>query len=159
MSIFSQMLCVIATLGPIGRLPAPGTAGSAIAVLSGLYLMSLGPFILILSCIACIIIGTFASAHYTDMTGRDDPSEVIIDEVAGQWSVLIYIPFGTPNMLIWAATGFILFRFFDILKPPPVSTAEVLPGGFGIMADDIVAGALAGFSLLVLSFFSGTPFI
>ena len=50
-------------------------------------------------------------------------------------------------------------RFFDILKPPPVSTPEVLPGGFGIMADDIVAGALAGFSLLVLSFFSGTPFI
>lgn len=152
-------MCVIATLGPIGRLPAPGTAGSAIAVLSGLYLMYLGPLILILSCIACLIIGTVASTHYTNMTGRKDPSEVIIDEVAGQWSVLICIPYGTPHMLIWVASGFFLFRFFDVLKPPPVSTAEALPGGIGIMADDIVAGALAGFSLLVLSFFLGTPLI
>lgn len=152
-------MLVIATLGPIGRLPAPGTVGSAIAVLSGLYLMSLGPFILILSCITCLIIGTFASAHYTDKTGREDPPEVIIDEVVGQWSVLICIPYETPHMLIWVATGFILFRFFDILKPPPVSSVEALPSGIGIMADDIVAGALSGFTLLIISFFSGKPLI
>ena len=137
------MICIIATLGPIGRLPAPGTAGSAIAVLSGLYLMSLGPFILILSWITCLIIGTFASAHYTDMTGRKDPSEVIIDEVAGQWVALLFI----PHDILYLIAAFILFRLFDITKCWPVNWAERLPGGLGVMVDDLLAGLMAGIIL------------
>ncbi|MDA9765118.1 phosphatidylglycerophosphatase A [Alphaproteobacteria bacterium] len=157
MSVMDKLLQAIATLGPIGKLPAPGTAGSVVAVIIGLYLMSFGPLILGFGCLIVLVIGTIASEHYTRITGRKDPSEVIIDEVAGQWSVLLCIPYGTPDMLIWVGAGFLLFRFFDIVKPPPVSTAEALPGGIGIMADDMVAGTLAGICLLILSYLTGTP--
>ena len=60
-------------------------------------------------------------------------------------------------MLVWVGAGFLLFRFFDILKPPPISTAEAIPGGIGIMADDMVAGMLAGICLLILSYLTGPP--
>jgi phosphatidylglycerophosphatase A len=157
MSVMSKLLQAIATLGPIGHLPAPGTAGSVVAVITGLYLMSFGPIILGLGCLICLVVGTIASEYYTRSTGREDPSEVIIDEVAGQWYVLLCIPYGTPHMLVWVGAGFLLFRFFDILKPPPISTAEAIPGGIGIMADDMVAGMLAGICLLILSYLTGTP--
>ena len=157
MSVMDKLLQAIATLGPIGKLTAPGTAGSVVAVITGLYLMSFGPLILGFGCLIVLVIGTIASEHYTRTTGRKDPSEVIIDEVAGQWSVLLCIPYGTPDMLIWVGAGFLLFRFFDIVKPPPVSTAEALHGGIGIMADDMVAGTLAGICLLILSYLTGTP--
>ena len=144
MSVIDKLLQAIATLGPIGKLPAPGTAGSVVAVITGLYLMSFGPLILGFGCLIVLVIGTIASEHYTRITGRKDPSEVIIDEVAGQWSVLLCIPYGTPDMLIWVGAGFLLFRFFDILKPWPISYLDKhVHGGFGIMIDDVLAGLFA----------------
>jgi phosphatidylglycerophosphatase A len=81
------------------------------------------------------------------MTGKHDNKEIIIDEVVGQWLVLLAIPLSPMwerDYLLLVALGFVLFRVFDILKPPPVSTAEDLPGAAGVIADDVMAGALAG---------------
>ena len=61
MSVMSKLLQAIATLGPIGQLPAPGTAGSVVAVITGLYLMSFGPIILGPGCLICLVVGTIAS--------------------------------------------------------------------------------------------------
>ena len=66
----------------------------------------------------------------------NDPSHIIIDELVGQWLALLFL----PNGLINIAIAFILFRFFDIIKPWPISLIEKLPKGLGVMSDDLVAG-------------------
>ena len=78
--------------------------------------------------------------------GSKDASDIVIDEVAGQWIALLVVPLDWR----WWVGAFLAFRLFDILKPGPVRLAERLPGGYGVMADDIVAGALAAACLLIL---------
>ena len=137
-------LAYFATLGPIGHLrPAPGTIGSAVGVVSGYMLASFGAGIFATATLFVTIIGIFAADAYNQTTSRDDAPEVIIDEVAGQWIALIILPLD----LWWFAAAFVLFRFFDITKIGPVGMAEQLSGGFGVMADDIVAGLLAALCL------------
>ncbi len=147
MSVF---LAQLATLGPIGRyLPAPGTAGSISALITGFFLAKNGFIILLSTLLLVTILGVFAADAYSQLSGKDDAGEVIIDEVAGQWLVLLCIPPNLESALLWYVAGFVLFRLFDILKPWPVSAAEALPGGLGVMADDVVAGILAGMVLLM----------
>lgn len=151
MSVF---LAHLATLGPIGRyLPAPGTAGSVLAVIAGFFLAKNGFIILFSALLLVTILGVFAADAYSRLTSKQDAGEVIIDEVAGQWLVLLCIPPTVNSVLLWYGAGFILFRLFDILKPWPVSAAERLPGGIGVMADDIIAGTLAGMALLMAQLF------
>ena len=151
MSVF---LAQLATLGPIGRyLPAPGTAGSVFALITGFFLAKNGFVILLVALLLITILGVFAANAYSQLTNTDDASEVIIDEVAGQWLVLLCIPPNIDSALLWYGAGFILFRIFDILKPWPVSVAESLPGGTGVMADDVVSGTLAGMVLLMAQLF------
>jgi len=71
--------------------------------------------------------------------GKEDPSEVVIDEVAGQLIALLWAPLRWPYIL----AAFILFRAFDIIKPPPIRQLEDLHGGLGIMMDDVGAGLMA----------------
>ena len=147
MSVF---LAQLATLGPIGRyLPAPGTAGSISALITGFFLAKNGFIILLSALLLVTILGVFAADAYSQLSGKNDAGEVIIDEVAGQWLVLLCIPTSIDSALVWYVAGFVLFRLFDILKPWPVSAAEGLPGGLGVMADDVVAGILAGMVLLM----------
>lgn len=137
----------IATLGPIGTsLPAPGTFGSATALIAGYFILSAGWFWLAGATLAALFIGIWASSVYETHSGKKDASEVIIDEVAGQWSVLLVAPLSLSGFL----AAFLLFRFFDITKPFPVNKAEALEGGLGVMADDMVAGFLAGVGLIAL---------
>ena len=151
MSVF---LAQLATLGPIGRyLPAPGTAGSIAALITGFLIAKNGFFILFSALFLVTLLGVFAADAYSRLTNTDDAGEVIIDEVAGQWLVLLCIPPNIDSAPLWYGAGFILFRLFDILKPWPVSAAERLPGGIGVMADDVVAGTLAGMSLLMAQLF------
>ena len=147
-----KALCFIATLGPIGFLPAPGTAGSLAALVAGWFIATQGYLVLALASLAALLIGIIASETYSQMSNTKDASEVIIDEVAGQWVVLLCIPPLIEGALLWYIAAFILFRFFDITKIGPVGRAEKLGGGIGIMADDIVAGGLAGMCLLALQF-------
>ena len=98
-----------------------------------------------------------ANAHFR-ITGQKDASEVIIDEVGGQWLAMLPIPVApslSSEYLIWVAVAFALFRLFDIWKPGPIRQAEKLqPYATGVMADDIIAGAVAG-AIIILY----TPFV
>ena len=152
--MISVFLAQLATLGPIGRyLPAPGTAGAVSALITGFFLAKSGFIILFSALLLVTILGVFAANAYSQLTNTDDASEVIIDEVAGQWLVLLCIPPAIDSAVLWYGAGFILFRIFDILKPWPVSAAERLPGGIGVMADDVMAGTLAGMALLMAQLF------
>ena len=154
----SGLLAQLATLGPLGRsLPAPGTAGSLFALVTGFFLAKGGILVLLPALLLVTIIGVYSADTYSHLTGKHDAGEVIIDEVAGQWLVLLCIPPNLDTALWWYAAGFLLFRLFDILKPWPVSAAERLPGGIGVMADDLVAGTLAGIALLMAQLFIYTP--
>ena len=139
----------LATLGPVGRLrPAPGSWGSAAAVMLAALLMlaPLAGLILEIATLLACLLGIRAADIYERQTGNKDASDIVIDEVAGQWIALLAAP---PDWRWWIA-AFILFRLFDILKPGPVRMAERLPGGYGVMADDIVAGVLAAACLIFL---------
>lgn len=154
----NALLSHIATLGPIGRsLPAPGTAGSLVALVTGFFLAKGGILVLLPALLLVTIVGVFAADAYAKLTNKKDAGEVIIDEVAGQWLVLLCIPPNLDTAFWWYAAGFILFRLFDILKPWPVSSAERLPDGIGVMADDLVAGTLAGMAILVAQLFIYSP--
>jgi len=143
-------LRLLATLGPIGHLrPAPGTWGSVFGIISGWIIASYSSGLLGLAVFLVTIIGVFAANSYSKHTGRKDAPEIIIDEVAGQWIPLIILPLD----LWWYAAAFVLFRFFDITKLGPVGMAENLPGGVGVMADDIIAGILAALCLWGGAFF------
>lgn len=140
----------LATLGPIGRLPvAPGTFGSAAAVV-------LAPFVLLplplpwrVAVLAALFyVGAQAAGRAERLLGQKDPGQVVIDEVLGQWLTLL--PLAGPDLPELAA-GFVLFRLFDITKPPPIHASERwLPGGYGVMIDDVLAGVYAGVALVVL---------
>ena len=138
------LLCNLATLGPIGHLrPAPGTIGSLVALGTGYLIASFSLGVLVAGILVLSILGIFAAERYGQSTGKKDASEVIIDEVAGQWIPLVIIPLEIE----WYIAAFLLFRFFDISKIGPVGHAERFAGGVGVMADDLVAGILAALVL------------
>lgn len=143
----------IATFFGVGRLhPGPGTWGSAATVvlwsLVAFYLQpGLRAVVAIVLAIVVILIGIPAATSVSRATRSKDPQFVVIDEVAGQLIALIAVPVSWKTFL----AGFILFRVFDIVKPPPVRQLERLPEGTGILLDDVAAGvfALAGMQLLL----------
>lgn len=131
---------VVATVFGSGYLPvAPGTAGSAIGLLlfwpmaAWRWPWQLG------ACLALFLVGALAATRVAARSGRKDPGIVVVDEVVGQWVTLSALPF-TPAT---AALGFLLFRVMDIVKPWPARDLERLPGGWGIVADDVAAGVYA----------------
>jgi phosphatidylglycerophosphatase A len=150
-----QWAMLVATFFGIGHLrPGPGTWGSAAAVVLwavvGHALMpSLRTSAVIALAVLVALIGIPAATQVARYAGKKDPQFVVIDEVAGQLVALIAMPLAWKSFL----AAFILFRVFDILKPPPVRQLESLPEGYGIVLDDIAAGlyALGGLHLLLYS--------
>ncbi len=138
---------LIGTFFGVGLLkPGPGTYGSISAVLlwyAAAHVLHLSPIILALGTAITAIIATFggirAATIVANESGREDPGHVVIDEVAGQLIALIAIPADWPH----AALSLLLFRIFDIFKPPPIRKLERLPGGTGIIFDDAAAGLFA----------------
>jgi phosphatidylglycerophosphatase A len=136
---------LIATFFGIGRLrPGPGTWGSAVTVLlwAGVaYVLapSLRTSVAIALAAVVTLIGIPAATQVARRSGIKDPQFVVIDEVAGQLVALIAVPLAWKTLL----AGFILFRVFDIVKPPPVRQLEALPDGSGIVLDDVAAGLYA----------------
>ncbi len=136
---------LVATFFGAGRLrPGPGTWGSlATALLWWLLASHLPPAarlpVLILLIVITVAVGIPAATLEARGCGKKDPSHVVIDEVAGQLVTLIACPIGWQALL----AGFILFRVFDIVKPPPVRSLERLPEGTGIVVDDLGAGVYA----------------
>lgn len=136
-----QLADWFASVGRAGALPlAPGTWGSLLAV--GVWYATAGFFntgTFLLTIMVLGILGVVASGILVRETGIRDPGRVVIDEYVGQWIALI----GLPRTIPVALVAFLSFRLFDILKPGPVRTLEKLPGGWGVMADDVGAGVLA----------------
>ncbi len=130
----------IATCFRIGYLPlAPGTWGSIFALLVWyFFLVDLSPLLLMIISLVVFFVGVITSASVIESTGNGDPSEVIIDELAGQWIALIAV----PHTLVYGIAAFLLFRILDIFKPPPIKQLERLPGGWGVMLDDVAAGII-----------------
>jgi phosphatidylglycerophosphatase A len=90
------------------------------------------------------LIGIWACGVHARKIGIYDPSECVLDEVAGQWFALLPIALATRGADWWPfVMAFLFFRLFDIWKPWPVSALERLPGGYGIMMDDVLAGLIA----------------
>ena len=141
---------IIATGGGLGFLPkAPGTWGAIGAVA---FYALLGPYLnaLLQSLIAIVLIlsGIWASEIYAQKKDKD-PQEVVIDEIAGQWLTLVSFNISPLNLIL----GFFFFRLFDIWKPLPIKLGEKLPGGIGIMMDDILAGIAANLCLRFINQF------
>lgn len=140
-----KLAWLIATFFGCGRLhPGPGSWASAATVLlwwaisraAGREIQVL--FAVLLACLA-VTLGTPAATRVARESGITDPSFVVVDEVAGQLIALIAAPVRWKTLL----AGFILFRAFDIVKPPPLRLLERIPGGTGIMLDDVGAGLYA----------------
>ena len=124
---------------------APGTTGTLAALPAGVALLWFGgSTALLIGILALSALGLYVSHRYALESGVKDPGEVVIDEAAGMWIALL------PAGLIWwqILSAVVLFRLFDILKPGPVGWADRrFSGGLGIMADDLMAGALAALVL------------
>jgi phosphatidylglycerophosphatase A len=126
--------------------PGPGTYGSISAVLlwyAAAHTLHPAPIALAvgttIAAIIATLVGIPAATIVARESGREDPGHVVIDEVAGQLIALIAIPADWRHAVI----SLLLFRIFDILKPPPIRQLERLPAGTGIMLDDVAAGILA----------------
>jgi phosphatidylglycerophosphatase A len=127
----------------VGRAPVmPGTCSSAVALLlAPVLFLPLGFAGRCALLAALFLLGSLIVGRAERILGVEDPPELCIDEVPGMWLALL--PFTEPSPWLMLA-AFALFRFFDIAKPWPVNASEHwLPGGFGIMLDDYVAGFLA----------------
>jgi phosphatidylglycerophosphatase A len=120
---------------------APGTMGTLIAIPLYLLLSQLELFAYLLVILSGFILGVYL-CHYTSKAlGVHDHAGIVWDEIIGYWITMIAVP--AINWQ-WILAGFVLFRFFDIVKPWPVKLADKrVPGGFGIMIDDVLAGLYA----------------
>lgn len=129
---------------------APGTAGSAAALLPWLLLRELPPGWYLAVVLAAFMLGVWASHVVVQRMGIEDPGVIVWDEFVGQWITLLPLlagPAGWP----WILLGFFLFRIFDVLKPWPVSLADRhVRGGLGVMLDDVLAGVYAALALVVI---------
>lgn len=161
----SALVRGIATMGGLGFSPkAPGTVGSAAAIPLAWLLHWAGGFALLaIATVLATWIGYWATARYIEgLPAKADPSEVVVDELAGQWVALLPLSWGLgmagaePHVFPypgWIA-AFVLFRLFDIWKPGPVGWADRRHGAFGIMADDVIAGILAAAIAMILAGFA-----
>ncbi|MDI6789600.1 MAG: phosphatidylglycerophosphatase A [Thermodesulfobacteriota bacterium] len=143
-----SLILFLATGAYFGRLPlAPGTWGSLWGVLFHCFLSRYSLFFYLPGLIALIFLAVIVAHQAEIITGQKDDSSIVIDEIAGMAVTLAQIP---PTG--WAVVvGFLLFRFFDITKIFPAKTLEgILPGGYGIVADDIVAGIYANLILRLI---------
>lgn len=145
----------IATLFGVGRVPvAPGTAGSIAALPLAVLMARTMPtwgYALVAAALAVLAIATAGPAARA--LGERDPHAIVIDEVAGQVITFVGLPMDPISLL----GGFLFFRVADVVKPPPLRRIEALPGGLGIVADDLLAGLYAHIALRVLlSLWSGS---
>jgi phosphatidylglycerophosphatase A len=151
-----------ATFFGAGRFPAAkGTFGSMMALPFGIALLQVPPpfgrLALLVAATAVLAIGVWASTQFCRAVDRPDAGEVVIDEVAGQWLALV---FAAPDNPWHFLAAFLLFRFFDIAKVWPASWAQDhLPGGWGVMMDDIVAGLYAAAALYAGIWAAELPYV
>ena len=130
---------------------APGTVGSLVALLSWWAFVELAQpafAVRMAALLVAIVLCTWSAHWVAQRLQRKDPGCIVSDELAGQWLALLAVPDAWP----WWLAAFVLFRLFDIAKPWPMRRLERLPGGIGIVADDLAAGAYAAAILLIAGY-------
>lgn len=152
------MTHLIATFCYVGLMrPAPGTWGSlaALPVAWGLYVIG-GVPLFVVATLAVFFIGWWATAQETAGKDDHDPSEIVIDEVAGQWIALLPVVIGAahvgaPVLALWPGwiVAFLGFRLFDIWKPGPIGWADRRGDALGVMLDDVIAGVFAAVLVVI----------
>jgi phosphatidylglycerophosphatase A len=149
---------IVATAFGAGYSPvAPGTCGTAVAVPLAWALASLSWWQFALVTVLVTVIG-IACAHRADLAwGTHDSQRIVIDEVAGYLVTVLPVDrHGWPALVV----GFVVFRFFDIVKPPPVRWLdEHLPGGWGVVLDDIAAGVMGAVVMALLAHFGALAWL
>jgi phosphatidylglycerophosphatase A len=148
---FTLVAKFLATGCGVGYLPlAPGTWGALAAVLLILAVYQLPgstAFAIHVGLVSVLFpVAWFTSSQVTKVEGESDPAYVVIDEIVGQLVCLLFVPITPLSLLL----GFALFRSFDILKPFPIRRSERLPGGLGIVIDDVIAAIYAGIVLRLI---------
>ena len=124
---------------------APGTAGTLVAVPLA-YLLPAGFPAQGLVVALVVALAIWSAGVAAPGFGLKDPGQIVVDEIAGYLVTVAFLPAGWVTL----AVGFVLFRLFDIAKPPPCRWAETLPGGLGIVADDLLAGLYANLVIRIL---------
>ena len=148
LSVGERFICLIGQGFGTGRSPwAPGTVGTLPGLVLAWFLWPTGPALYLVIMTMVVIIAIWVSGRTADLLGVHDDPRIVIDEIAGILVTLALVPPSVPALL----AGFVLFRLLDISKPPPISTIDQrLGGGFGIVADDVVAGLGANLCLQLL---------
>lgn len=153
----AQMIGTVMGVGYIR--PAPGTWGSLVALPWAWLLHVIGGLpLLALAIVAGFFKGWWATGKMTDGQDDHDPSEIVVDEVVGQWIALLPLSYAAGSMQIsilamwpgWIA-AFALFRFFDITKLGPIGWADRMNTPMGVMLDDVIAGIFAALGVMVLA--------
>lgn len=153
----------IGTVCGVGYLrPAPGTWGSAAALPLGWLLHQIGGFpFLCVATLAFFALGWWATAAMTRGKDEHDPSEIVVDEIVGQWMALLPLSYagwsrGIDILAMWPGwfAAFVLFRLFDIWKPWLVGRADARGDALGVMLDDVIAGVFAALGVLALAAFA-----
>ena len=153
--MLNKLALLIAWALGVGKSPyAPGSAGSLLAALLApwcFYPLDFWWRVGLL--VVLFIVGAWAGGRAARILNKKDPAEVVIDEVVGQWLAILWLP-----VFIWwqLALAFVLFRLFDITKPWIIRKSENwLPGGWGIMLDDVLAGGAAALCLYLVNLLIG----
>lgn len=138
----------IATVFGVGLIPkAPGTWGSLVTLPLALALMFLGPLVYMAVTLAMAIVAIVAAEEYEQQSKKHDSKEIVIDEVVGMLVTMTMLPLTWQSFVV----GFILFRILDIWKPFPIRYFDrKVPGGFGVVMDDLVAGIIANVVLQLM---------
>jgi len=160
LALVDRIAIGIATAGGAGFVPkVPGTIGSLLGVLIYLLIYGYGFRLIYLGLLVMLIpLSVWAAGHVEGIYGKD-ASQIAIDEVVGQMITLGFVVrSGTAALLTTVILGFLLFRFFDILKPFPIRHLERLPRGFGVVADDVGAGIYGFLTLVLLESLAGRFF-
>ena len=144
----------------VGKIPkAPGTVGTVVALFPILIYWNRGGEYLLLNQIfitlAVFFIGIWASTVIIETFKEKDPEYIVIDEIAGYMVAMIGFPTNWKILLL----AFILFRIFDIFKPPPIKQFEKLPSGIGVMVDDVIAGIYTWLVMYILVYVLKIPFL
>ena len=135
----SQLARWIATAGGLGYAPvAPGTVAS-LPVALAVWWLAPGDIALLVATAVVAVVGIWAAGREEERSGAKDPSAIVIDEVAG----MLLACYSHPRTLLWVLGLFVAFRVFDVLKPFGIHRLQALPGGVGVVVDDLVAGLYA----------------
>lgn len=146
-----RLVILLATWGGVGFSPlAPGTAGT-VAAIPLFLLLALFPLYVYLPCVLGIgLVACWAAGRAEIIFGEQDNQRIVIDEAIGFFITMTAVPAQWSYILV----GFLLFRVFDILKPPPIRLIErTVKGGVGVVLDDVLAGIYAHISLRILALF------